>query len=352
MVDAGRGACVDSLLAVLTPAQRAGQLLMVGVPADDPTADVVSVVASGVGGVFLRGRSSQPKTTVTANVSALQHAVAAARGVPLQVSADQEGGQVQTLSGDGMPTIPSALIQGRWDTSQLVTHTQAWASALVQAGVTLDLAPVADVVPPGTASQNPPIGAVDRGYGSTPQVVGAAVQTVVATASQMGLLSTVKHFPGLGRVRVNTDTSTGAVDNTTSPADPALGPFTQAIRAGVAAVMISSASYPGLDARNLAVFSPPIITGLLRNQLGFAGLVLTDDMGTAAAVAAVPPGQRALQFIQAGGDVILTNQPSDVAPMLSTLNGAAAHEDGFRSRIDVSVRRVLTTKIAAGLIHC
>jgi len=222
----------------------------------------------------------------------------------------------------------------------------------VQAGVTLDLAPVADVVPPGTASQNPPIGAVDRGYGSTPQVVGAAVQTVVATASQVGLLSTVKHFPGLGRVRVNTDTSTGAVDNTTSPADPALGPFTQAIRAGVAAVMISSASYPGLDARNLAVFSPPIITGLLRNQLGFAGLVLTDDMGTAAAVAAVPPGQRALQFIQAGGDVILTNQPSDVAPMLSALNGAAAHEDGFRSRIDVSVRRVLTTKIAARLIHC
>jgi len=202
-----------------------------------------------------------------------------------------------------MTTIPSALIQGRWDTSQLVTHIHAWASALVQAGVTLDLAPVADVVPPGTASQNPPIGAVDRGYGSTPQVVGAAVQTVV--------------------------------DNTTSPADPALGPFTQAIRAGVAAVMISSASYPGLDARNLAVFSPTIITGLLRNQLGFAGLVLTDDMGTAAAVAAVPPGQRALQCIQAGGDVILTDQPSDVAPMLSALNGAAAHEDGFRSRIDV-----------------
>jgi len=96
------------------------------------------------------------------------------------------------------------------------------------------------------------------------------------------------------------------------------------------------------------VFSPRIITGLLRNQLGFAGLVLTDDMGTAAAVAAVPPGQRALQFIQAGGDVILTDQPSDVAPMLFALNGAAAHEDGFRSRIDVSVRRVLTTKIAAG----
>jgi len=80
MVDAGRGACVDSLLAVFTPAQRAGQLLMVGVPADDPTADAASVVASRVGGVFLRGRSSQPKTTVTANVSALQHAVAAAAG--------------------------------------------------------------------------------------------------------------------------------------------------------------------------------------------------------------------------------------------------------------------------------
>jgi len=344
--------CVDTLLASLNPHQRAAQLVMVGVPAGDPAAGVDLVSRGGVGGVFLRGRSAAPLRSVAAGVAALQRAATAAGGVPLHVSADQEGGQVQTLSGTGMPLIPAALAQGRLSTTELAEQTRAWGAALRSAGVTINLGPVADVVPAGTASDNPPIGAVDRAYGSTPDGVAAAVQTVVGAAASVGLLSTVKHFPGLGRVTANPDTSTRAVDPVASPTDPALAPFATAIGAGAAAVMISSAGYPNLDPDNLAVFSPAIITGLLRTQLGFTGVVSSDDLGAATAVAAVAPGQRAVRFVEAGGDVVLTIRESDVAEMTAELARAAAGSSAFRAHLDASVARVLASKVAAGLVRC
>jgi len=221
-----------------------------------------------------------------------------------------------------------------------------------QRGCHINLGPVADVVPAGTASDNPPIGAVDRAYGSTPDGVAAAVQTVVGAAASVGLLSTVKHFPGLGRVTANPDTSTRAVDPVASPTDPALAPFAAAIGAGAAAVMISSAGYPNLDPDNLAVFSPAIITGLLRAQLGFTGVVSSDDLGAATAVAAVAPGQRAARFVEAGGDVVLTIRESDVAEMTAELARAAAGSSAFRAHLDASVARVLASKVAAGLVRC
>ncbi len=336
----------------MSPGQRAAQLIMVGVPASDPAADVALVARSGVGGVFLRGRSARPMTSVAADVAALQSAVAAAGAVPLHVSVDQEGGQVQTLFGEGMPRIPSAHQQGLLNAEQFIVHTREWADALVRAGVTLNLGPVADVVPAGTESANPPIGVSDRAFGSTPQAVGVDVQTVVGSAAQAGLLSTVKHFPGLGRVTANPDTSTKAVDRVTSSSDPALAPFSEAIGAGAAAVMVSSASYPSLDPDNLAVFSPAIITGLLRTRLGFEGVVMSDDLGAAAAVAAVSPGQRAVRFVGAGGDVVLTIRESDVAEMTAELQQAASQSPEFFARLQASVHRVLASKVAAGLVHC
>lgn len=263
--------------------------------------------------MFLRGRSAAPLARVAQALGDVQRAVAKAGGVPLHVAADQEGGEVQTLSGPGMPHIPSAVQQGALDSAQLARQTQVWAAALVQSGVTLDLAAVADVVPTGTAATNPPIGAVDRQFGATPDAVSADVRTVVTAAASVQLLSTVKHFPGLGRVTANTDTSALAVDPATSATDPALAPFEDAVAAGVAAVMMSSASYPALDPHNLAVFSPTIITGLLRTRLRFSGLIMSDDLGNARAVSSMPPGQRAVRFVAAGGDMVLTVQETDVA---------------------------------------
>lgn len=344
--------CAEQTLAGLDLTHRAAQLLMVGVPAGRPTAGTALVTEAAVGGVFLRGRSSRPIAEIGADVAALQAAADAAGTLPLQVSADQEGGQVQTLSGPGMPNIPSGLQQGELDPATLAAQTTAWSTALRRAGVTLNLAPVADVVPAGTEAANPPIGAVDRQLGSTPDAVSAAVSTAVIASQAAGVRTTVKHFPGLGRVTVNTDTDAGAVDPATTTGDPSLAPFAAAISAGTAAVMISSASYPSLDPQNLAVFSRAVVTDLLRDRMGFGGIVVTDDVGRAVAVRSVAPGDRAVRFVAAGGDVVLTVRSSDAGPMAAALVATAAADPVFAAQVDTSVTRVLQAKVDAGLLTC
>jgi beta-N-acetylhexosaminidase len=272
--------------------------------------------------------------------------------LPLLVALDQEGGSVQTLKGPDFPLLPSALTQGTWSETTLRTRIGADAERLAAIGVNVNLAPVADTVPAGVGTANPPIGAFRRQYGSNPDAVAADIRTVVGATQGAGVLTTLKHFPGLGRVRANTDTSTHAVDTTTAAADPYLTPFTAGIRAGSAAVMVSSASYPRLDSRAIAAFSRPVITGLLRDRIGFRGLVMSDDLGAAVAVSAVPTGQRAVRFIGAGGDLALTVRSQDAAPMTNALLAAARADPTFAARVADAARHVLQAKYRAGLLHC
>ena len=340
--------CVGRALAALTPAQRIGQLIMIGVPIDQPAADIDVLERVPVGGVFLQGHSSVDSSQIAGQISRVQKTAGKVSGAPLLVSADQEGGQVQSLGDPDFPPIPDAEQQGRQRTSDLAQQTRNWAKLLVDIGVTIDLAPVADTVPEGTAAQNPPIGAFSRQYGSDPSEVAESITTVVTAMQAEGLDATVKHFPGLGRVRANTDTSADAVDDEATMDDPYLKPFKAAIDAGAAAVMISSANYPKLDATAPAVFSRTIISGLLRGKLGFRGLVMTDDIGNAVAVSAFSPGERATKFIDAGGDLILSVNFADLEPMTAALTGRAKADPAFAAKVDAAALHVLAGKELAG----
>ncbi len=332
--------------------QRAGQLVMAGVPADDIGAGVQALGSLPVGGIFLSGKTFADAQTLAANIAAAKKVAGGNAGAPPHVAVDQEGGYVQSLRGPDFPPIPSAVDQGQSSTAALSADTAAWASRLAKAGITLDLAPVADVVPEGTASENPPIGGQDRQYGSTPQEVSKSVVTVVRAMLDVNLGTTVKHFPGLGRVQANTDTSARAVDRQTTKDDDSLQPFQHAINAGTTAVMVSSASYPQLDPDNIAAFSEPIITGLLRKSMHFKGLVISDDLGQAVAVADVPPGQRAVDFVQAGGDMALTVRPADAAVMVGALADKAASSTAFRSKVAAAALHVLASKQSLGMLSC
>jgi beta-N-acetylhexosaminidase len=342
-------ACVAATVAGLSLAERAGQLLMIGTPIADPPSLARTVAARHLGGVFLAGRSRRPAAALRQDIVALQRSAPA---VPLLVALDQEGGAVQTLQGPDFPPIPSASVQGGWSAAALRARTATEAGRLAAIGVTQNLAPVADTVPRGLGTANPPIGAFHRQFGSEPGTVAAAIRTVVPASQRAGVLTTLKHFPGLGRVRVNTDTSTGSVDPATTVTDPDLEPFAAGIRAGSAAVMVSSASYPRLDRRAIAAFSEPIITGLLRDRLGFTGMVMSDDLGAAGAVAAVPVGQRAVRFIGAGGDLVLTIRPEDAGPMADAVVAEARRSPAFAARVADAVGHVLRAKYRAGLLRC
>jgi len=340
--------CVDQTVARLSVEERAGQLLMIGTSVEDPRKLSGAVTRYHLGGVFLAGRSKRSAAALKADIAALQGAAK----MPLLVALDQEGGSVQTLKGSDFPLIPSAERLGAGPEAELRATVRDSAERLDGIGVTVNLAPVADTVPKDIGEANPPIGGFHRQYGSDPDEVAADVETVVAASQGAGVLTILKHFPGLGRVRANTDTSTKAVDSTATVDDPYLKPFAAGIKAGSAGVMVSSARYPKLDPGSIAAFSKPIITGLLRERLGYTGLVMSDDVGAADATESVPAGQRAVRFVQAGGDLVLTIRPQDVVPMSKALADAARKSPVFDARMSDAARHVVQSKYRAGLLSC
>jgi beta-N-acetylhexosaminidase len=313
--------------------------------------DAARLAALHVGGIFLRGRVAG-SATLRSRISAAQRDARADGTLPLFVSADEEGGLVQTIRGGTVPAFAAALVQGGWSTTTLRTRTTTWATQIAALGVNLDLAPVADTVPASLGTRNPPIGAYQREYGMTPAAVGRAIGVVVPALTKAHVGATVKHFPGLGRVRYNTDTSARAVDATTTVTDPYLQPFVTGMKAGALAVMVSSARYPRLDAKNPAMWSSAVITGLLRGRLRWSGLVVSDDLGQAVAASSRSVGSRAAAFLAAGGDFVLTVRPEQASTMRSAIAAAAAAHTSWRRLVDNAVRHVLAAKITLGLVHC
>ncbi len=340
------GPTVPSVLAGMPLAARVGQLLMVGVPAAGAgDAALRQLGRYRVGGVILTGRSRAGAAATAALTARVRAAVP---GLPVLIATDQEGGAVQVLKGPGFPPMPSARSQGRLSPAELRAQARTWGGQLRAAGVRVDLAPVADTVPAGAA--NPPIGDFGRQYGSDPATVASHAAAFAAGLADAGVIPTAKHFPGLGRVNENTDVSSGVTDRVSTRTDPYLGPFRAVIRTGHPFVMMSSAIYSKIDPTGPAAFSPIVVTGLLRHDLGFDGVVVSDDLGAARQVSAVPTGERAVRFVAAGGDLVLTVSPATLPAMFTALYDRAARDPAFRAQVDRSAQRILLAKQRLGLV--
>ncbi|MDQ2797742.1 MAG: glycoside hydrolase family 3 protein, partial [Actinomycetota bacterium] len=312
----------------------------------DATSTAVTKYA--VGSVILDGTSYGGMRATQAVTSELQ--AIAPTHVGLFVATDQEGGIVQRLRGPGFTRIPSGVEQGGMSSGALRRDAEQWGTELRAAGVNVDLAPVLDVVPPGGGA-NPPIGDLDRQYGSTPNAVTSHGLAYARGMSAAGIDVTVKHFPGLGRVSANTDATSGVTDSVTTADDPNLAPFRAAIKDHVPFVMISTAIYSRIDANNPAAFSTRIVTDLLRHQFGFGGVIISDDVGAAAQVSGYSPGQRAVKFVDAGGDMVLTVVAGQAQEMTSALLSRAQSDPAFKQKVDAAALRVLQAKQAQGLLR-
>ena len=339
--------CLDRVLAAMSTREKAAQLMMTGIRAGGMSRGQRRTLAGQQpGGILLLGTSGDADD-VRRVVAAAESAAGRPDGVAPLVAADQEGGQVQRLQGAGFDRMPSATTQSGWSDAELTRKATRWADQLDAVGVHVDLAPVADVVPSSVGDRNEPIGALDRGYGSDPEQVGRHVAAFVRGMRAAGVATAVKHFPGLGRVRGNTDFSSGVVDRTTRRDDPLLAPFRAGVAAGTDMVMVATATYPRIDPDNRAVFSRTVINGMVRGDLGFDGVVIADDLGAAAEVASVPAGRRAVRFVAAGGDIVITAEASLTATMIDALVAEAGDLD-----LDQHVRRVLVLKQRQGLVSC
>jgi beta-N-acetylhexosaminidase len=249
--------------------------------------------------------------------------------------------------------MPSARVQDQGSPGELTADATRWASQLRAAGINVNLAPVADTVPTSVGRANGPIGQHDRQFSSNPERVSRMVGAFVAGMRAGGVASTVKHFPGIGRITGNTDfTASGITDRTTTVDDPFLEPFRTGIQDGVELVMVGSAIYSRIDPGTNATFSKAIVTDLLRGRLSYDGVVITDDVGAAKALASVPVAQRATRFIQAGGDITLTARPSTIPAMHDAITRKMAADPAFAKLVEAATTRVVDLKLRRGLARC
>jgi beta-N-acetylhexosaminidase len=257
----------------------------------------------------------------------------AARGSAL-VAVDQEGGAIRSLPFAG----PAAAAPLQGGPGAVRSASRGAARDLRDAGVNVDLAPVADVATPGSVMAG-------RAFPGRPAEVAERVAAAVAGFRDAGVAGTAKHFPGLGPATVNTDDGGVTID----PGPGHLRPFAAAVRAGVPLVMLSHALYPALDRRRIASQSPAIVRGLLRDRLGFRGAVVTDSLEAAAVLERSGIAAAAERSVRAGADLVLMTGSASWNGVFPRLLARARREPGFRRIVRAAAARVLALKRSLGL---
>ena len=344
----------DGALAGWSLEEKVGQLMMVGVDAQAPKQSSNEAVDTHhVGNIFIAGRTTAGSQATQKVISSFTSKVGpgTTHATPMLVATDQEGGEVQVLAGSGFSDIPSALDQSAQPRDQLVASARTWGKELADVGVNMNLAPVADLVDIARPASNEPIGRWGREYGHDAATVSSQAGAFAEGMQASKVIPTYKHFPGLGRVKDNTDTSAGVVDSTTTrSADTAVSViFGAAIAAGAPVIMVSSATYSLIDPSAPAVFSSTIVTDMLRREMGFSGVVITDDVSAAVQVQDVSAGDRAVRAIRAGCDIVLASaDPTVAADMVKALIATARSDPAFAARVDESATRVLNLKKSLG----
>ncbi len=332
----------------LTLEQKVGQLFMLGFDGTDGSGAVAALVQRAhAGNVLILGQNARDPLQLRELTDALQAQARQANGIPLLVAVDQEGGDAQPLPSPFWTALPSAAQLAAGNTApQIAAWGQRAGNDLLRAGVNLDLAPVLDVNDSGQAT-----GVGTRAFGADPATVSAAGLAFMRGLHAAGVIAAVAHFPGLGGAML--DPRTGLpVDGGSDAQLRAVGlpPFADAVRAGADAVLVGDGVYPAWDAYAPALFSQRIVTGLLRNELGYQGVVISDDLTAAALRRRWAPGDAAVKALEAGADLLLISGPA--ADQAAAMDGVlAAVKDGRipRAQIDASVARVIALKLRYGV---
>lgn len=338
----------------MTAEERAGQLFMVGKSAtsmpDASYADMLQKTKTGQ--VLLLENTGAGVKGVKKLSDELRKASPTVAGAKVLIAADQEGGLVQRLKGEGFDVIPSAEEQAAIPEPELQAKAALWGKQLRDAGIDVDLAPVTDSVPADLKEANAPIGALRRGYGPDPAAITPKSNAFIKGMTEAGVATSVKHFPNLGHVTGNTDLKNNVTDSTTTRDDVALQPFKEGVNAGSEMVMVSTAIYAKIDPKTPATFSKVIITDMIRKDMGFEGVVISDDMGAAKQVAGYLPGDRAVRFLAAGGDVVINGDPSLQKDMHDAVVKKMFADTEFNDEVKKKVARVLAMKARHGAVTC
>nr|WP_255551041.1 beta-N-acetylhexosaminidase [Sporosarcina sp. E16_8] len=325
----------------MTLEEKVGQLLMVGVEGTSFSNEMDNLIRNyHVGGVIIMGKNVSTTPKLLQLINDMKKANEPSKS-PLFLSVDEEGGHVSRLPA-GIPKLPTSAQIGKLNDESVSYRVGTYlARVLNEFGYNMNFAPVLDV---NSNPRNPVIG--DRSFGSDPyQVAKLGISTMHGMVDN-GVIPVVKHFPGHGDTVIDSHKALPRVETTLETLRSVeLVPFQKAIEEGADAVMVAHILFLALDPDYPASMSKAIITGLLRNQMQFGGVIITDDLTMGAIVNDYTIPEAAVQSFVAGSDLLLVVRGYE--DQLNTFNAlikAIEAGDITEQRLNESVKRILMLK--------
>ena len=334
---------VDKLVANMSDADKVGQLLMIGIHGKTLNDDAKFMLNEyRVGGIILFDRNMESKDQVKSLITDINKTGKSAGLTPLFIGIDQEGGAVARME-DQLIKVPPAEELGKEPIEQAVSLAKQSGTELKDLGFNINFAPVADL---GLT--------YGRSFSTNPDEVVRYASAVGKAYDEAGLWYSYKHFPGIGKtdVDLHADTSIVPVSKETllNEDTKVFVDLIKQSKPNTYAIMVSHAMYPQIDADHPSSLSKAIITDWLRKDMGYNGVVVTDDMDMGALAKHYTFGDMAVQSILAGSDILLVCH--EYEHMQEAYNGLMkAVKEGriSKERLDESVKRILLMKMSRGM---
>jgi beta-N-acetylhexosaminidase len=323
--------------------QMVGQMFMISVGGTEPDYYINKMIRErNIGGVLLFDYNMKSEAQTKALTGSLQElSMETQPPIPLLIAVDQEGGEISRAPWVA-PQPAAARVGARGDPAEARAIAEQMGRQLLRAGVNTDLAPVVDT---GSGAA---IGA--RSFGEDPELVAEMGAAAVEGFEEASIVSAAKHFPNHGPATSDSHTSLPVVDHDLERLrSHDLPPFEAAIEAGVPMVMVGHLVYPAIDPVRPASLSPEAV-GMLRGELHFDGVVVTDDLAMVGATGGGSPARAAVAAAKAGADLlIISSPPQQQADAYDAVVEAVESGEIPRAQIEASVERILEVKEAYSL---
>ncbi|PKQ91308.1 beta-N-acetylhexosaminidase [Paenibacillus sp. BGI2013] len=332
------------LLNDLTLEQKVGQLLMCGFHSQHADEQITRLIRDyHVGGVIYFRRNVESVDQLTRLSAELQDMAAEAGVLPLMISVDQEGGMVARIDQEGMTQVPGNMALGATGNPEYTLEcAQILGRELKSIGIDMNLAPVVDV---NNNPLNPVIGV--RSYGEHAESVAAHGVAAITGYQSQGIAATAKHFPGHGDTAVDSHLGMVTVPHDRNRLEQMeLLPFRKAIEAGVDAIMTAHVMFPSIEPEPIpATLSHKVLTGLLREEMGFEGIIITDCLEMHAISKPYGVAEAAVRAVEAGADLILVSHTlQDQVAALEAIVEAVRTGRVSEEVIHQAVERIMTWK--------
>jgi len=322
---------------------KIAQLFMVGMPGTDLDENTKRLIGDvGIGGIILFSRNVKDPVQVAELCDSIQQLATQTQDRPLFLAVDQEGGRVSRLR-EPFSLFPGNEAIGKSSTPEKEAgeFARVTAKEMALVGLNMDLAPVLDV-PRGEPEEH----LKGRTFGPDPELTSGLGNIMIRTLQGGGIMAVAKHFPGLGAAGLDphkTELTIDVHENELRKID--FKPFEGAIESKVVGIMISHAYYPAVDSQRPATMSPVIIGEILREELGFKGLILTDDLEMGAITRQWGVPEAAALALEAGADVLLICENQELVPQaISEIRDRILRGNIPLQRLHEAVERIVNIK--------